>query len=151
MEPTSWDYFTPYHPNIEQALKELQERIFKNGEYEDPLQVGVTAGGVPYQTPQSIDELRERCGEQGTHSIIDIRQVSPEPIKYSISPLSADRVKELLGTDKPELTEFENDFEQAARDETELFDEGENWQGIYLTLYKDGKPSHIFFHGMSGG
>ena len=38
---------------------------------------------------------RERCGAQGTHSILDIRHVSHEPAKYSISPLSAERVKEL--------------------------------------------------------
>ncbi len=151
MEPTSWDYFTPYHPDAEQALKELQERLFKNGEYEDPLQVGATAGGAPYRPPESIEALRERCGEQGTHSILDIRHISHEPTMYSVSPLSADRVKELFGTDKPELSQFENDFTEASRDETELFDEGENWQGIYLTLYKDGHPSHIFFHGMSGG
>ncbi len=150
MEPTSWDYFTPYQADVEQALQELQERIFKNGEYEDPLQVSAVAGGTAYEAATTMDVLRARCGEQGTHSILDIRHVSPEPAMYSVSPLKPERVQELFGTDKPELSEFESEFTQAARDEVELFDETENWQGIYLTLYQDGKPSHIFFHGLSG-
>ncbi len=150
MEPTSWDYFTPYQPDVEQALHQLQERIFEHGEYDDPSQAAAESEGKPYSAPASIEELRRRCGEGGTHSILDIRSVAPEPAPYSVYPIGSSRLHELFGTDKPDLMKFESDFQEAARTETDILDEVDNWQGQYFVLFRDGYPNQIFFHGSSG-
>ncbi|MGB8643652.1 MAG: hypothetical protein WCF84_00305 [Anaerolineae bacterium] len=150
MEPTYWDYFAPYQPDIEQALHQLQEHIFEHGEYEDPLRAAAESEGKPYTPPGSIEELRQRCGDSGTHSILDMRHVSAHPAANSVSPVPGHRLHELLGTDKPDLIKFENELQEADRSEAEILDEVETGQGRYFILYKEGHPNQIFFHGSSG-
>ncbi|MGE5141006.1 MAG: hypothetical protein ACM3JD_16185 [Rudaea sp.] len=151
MEPTSWDYFAPYQPDIQEALHKVQERVFARGEYEDASQELTMAGAGASARPRSVEELRERCGDRGTHSILDIRGVAPHPESRAVSPLPRHKLDELFGTDKPELEAFENDLKAASEEGTELFGEMEDWRGIYLILYQHGKPDQIFFHGSSGG
>ncbi len=35
---------------------------------------------LPRQSPKSIKQLLEQCGTEGTHSILDIERISPEPL-----------------------------------------------------------------------
>jgi len=37
MGATGWSYFTPYLPNTQAALRQLQETVFRSGAYERPL------------------------------------------------------------------------------------------------------------------
>ncbi len=151
MEPTTWDYFAPYQPDIQDALRKVQERVFARSEYEDTSQQLTAAGASPAALPQSIEDLRKRCGSRGTHSILDIRGVAPHPESRAVWPLPTHKLHALFGTDKPDLEAFENDLKAASEEGTDLFGEMEDWQGIYLILYKHGKPDQIFFHGSSGG
>lgn len=96
----------------------------------------------------SIDELLEEQGESGTHSILDIQGVSDEPEFGAVSPMPADELVELFGTDKPTRKVVEEKLGDYDLVEHPLV--SERWQGIYFTVYQDGKPHELFFMGTSG-
>ena len=77
----------------------------------------------------------------GTGSILDILGVSATPDFSSVSPLPESDLISLYDTSQPtrEMIESNMDF----------YDDIERGQGIYIVVYKDGKPDEYFFAGYS--
>jgi len=125
-----WHYFVPYEPNVESALEKLRHQEFAAGRFR----------GSELQ-PSSIEEACENMDADGTASILDIERVSDEADYGAVCPLPSSEVTRYFGTDKPtrEIIEANMDF----------YKDIERGQGIYLVVYKDGKPSEIFFAGYS--
>jgi hypothetical protein len=96
--------------------------------------------------PRTIEELLERQGDSGTHSILDIVRVSPASEFGAVSPLPTSRLIEIFGSDKPSRTQIENVYEEGALNEYT----SERWRGIYIVAYASELPHEIFFAGCSG-
>lgn len=126
-----WDYFVPYEDDVQAALDKLREREFLAGRYR-----GSDDG------PESIHEIREWRDEDGTGSILDITAVAEEPDFCTAAPLSREELIDLFGTDRP----TRRLIEQHLSDVYENIDRG---QGVYIVAYEGDKPSEIFFGGYS--
>ena len=168
MGASSWVYLTPYQPDIQKALQELKQEIFRQGAYyteaafldaidEDELAKNLSPDYAKTfreamknlrskpqpPPPQSIDELLERNGESGTHSILDIDGISETPYFGKAAPLTEQQLSELFGTPKPTRNMIESKINeiQALR---------QRWMGTYIIVYKNGAPDQFFFAGFSG-
>ena len=125
-----WQYFVPYEQDTQAALEKLKEREFQAGRFR-----------FSEEHPATIDEAREIADADGTGSILDIDGVGDEPDFGVVVPLSAENLVELYGTAQPtqEMIEANLDF----------YEDIERGQGIYIVVYKGGKPAEIFFAGYS--
>jgi len=132
---SGWDYFVPNQQDIEKALQDLREQVFRSGKYRKwPGVQGAT-----------IAEVLAQSGESGTHSILDIERVSLLPALQTVSPLSAERLQEVFGTDKPTRQMVEDMIE-----DDELEELNPRYQGIYIIIYKSNQPDTICFVGSFG-
>ena len=125
-----WQYFVPYEQDTQAALEKLKEREFRAGRFR-----------YSEENPTTIEEAREIADADGTGSILDIDGVGDEPDFGVVVPLSAEYLVELYGTAQPthEMIEANLDF----------YEDIERGQGIYIVVYKGGKPAEIFFAGYS--
>ena len=98
--------------------------------------------------PETIDQLLEEQGESGTHSILDIRRVSDEPEFGAVSPMPSQELVALFGTDKPTRKMIEEKAGDYGLVEHSLV--SDPWQGVYFTVYRDGRPDELYFIGTSG-
>jgi hypothetical protein len=126
----AWSYFVPYQENIEKALQELRERIFKSKQYRGSE-----------VNPISIEEALSLTEEVGTASILDIMHVSENQEYSSVSPLLNDDLNYFFNTTMPthEMIEQNQD----------IYDDIERGCGIYIIVYKNEKPDEIYFAGYS--
>ncbi len=159
MGASSWSYFVPYQPDINKALQELRQRVFQEGDYFKPAEwekqlyehqiiseeeLNDTLNELALiPEPQTIEELIEQRGVEGTHSIIDIDDVSSTPDFGKAIPATGQQLQDLFGTDKPTRRMVE---EQTP----EILELRERWMGTYIIVYKDDLPNEIFFAGYSG-
>ncbi len=67
-----WAYFVPYQQDTAKAMAELQAREFKAGRYNEWAK-------QQNKTFRDIDDLREKCAEDGTRSILDMERVLDKP------------------------------------------------------------------------
>jgi hypothetical protein len=166
MGASGWDYFVPYQPDIQRALQELREDVFRRGAYYDPvafLQSFVnntelmqrmssqerkqTRDQVAQMSlrpkPLTIPQLIEANGTSGTHSIIDIERIADTPDFGAAAPFSQQELETLFGTDRPThaMIVQKSYMLQSARS---------RWCGTYIIVYKDGEPDEIYFTGFSG-
>jgi len=159
MGASDWAYFVPYQTDLESALQALRQNVFANGEYYKPAdwfrrlhedniidQQRLTTllesvSSTP--EPQTIEELIQMRGLDGTHSIIDITRVSTELDYGVVTPLSEQEYSDVFGTDTPthEMVEQKADHLVTMR---------ERWQGVYVLVYEGDVPNEIFFAGFSG-
>ena len=137
MAATFWDYFVPYQQDVEKALQDLREQVFRDEKYRRWSHVQGT----------TLAEVLAESGERGTHSILDIERVSPSPTLQAVSPLSTERLQEVFGTDEPtrQMVIVEDMIE-----DDELEELNPRWQGTYIIVYKRDKPDLICFVGSSG-
>jgi hypothetical protein len=140
-----WFYFVEYQPDVDGALQELRRREFEAGRYNPavwfpqfPVDSSAPSPGAQHS---SIDEAMEDADADGTRSILDMERVSDTPDYGAVSPMPADEILELFGTDKPsrEMIEKSDD----------LFEKLERGQGVYIIAYRGEEPSEIFFAGYS--
>jgi hypothetical protein len=165
MGASGWQYFMPYQSDIQKALEELRAQVFQSGKYYIGEPVWQNIDESEYdeypeedmreelkewlrrmkslKEPATIDDLLEWNGEEGTHSILDIKSISVEPDFGTISPLLLDELMSLFGTDKPTKDMVEQKADH-------IMDLRERWQGTYIIIYKAEQPSEIFFTGFSG-
>ena len=162
MGASGWEYFVPYQPNIDQALQELREQVFRSGDYHLRPQMHIDPddfAGMPedvreqlplwierensFVQPTTIDALLEWNGEDGTHSILDIQRVSLSPEFGAAAPLSADELTRLFGGGQPDRSMVEN-----KRDDIQLL--RARWEATYLVVYSNGIADEIYFTGFSG-
>lgn len=96
----------------------------------------------PDTPPGSIEELLERAGEDGTHSILDIRRVGRRATAATAFPLLPDLLTSEFGTTEPTRGQVEA---------SELaFVEGLMWCAVYFAVFQDGQPTEWAFVGNSG-
>jgi len=169
MGASSWSYFVPYREDIGAALEALRKRVFQTREYLDPdaslLQVfsGRAAGKklldrLPDELreeirkeislrrarrPATIEDLLERAGAGGTHSILDIVKIGARPGRAAAAPLGPAQRRKLYGTLKPDRVQVETRL-------YELMNLRPAWKACYVVVYRDGRPSEICFAGSSG-
>ncbi len=159
MGASEWSYVTPYRGDVEASLRELQQRVFRDGEYywfwdQYP-------GDRPLPRPATIDGIweTETMCETGTHSILDIDQVlttTDPPIRFNTSdyatvrPLAEERVLHHFGTSRPTRAQFEVLASDRPRHD-EFWDELKlRSAGLYVLLYEQDARSDVGFWGYSG-
>ena len=100
----------------------------------------------PKPKPSTIEELLEQEGDSGTHSILDIKCISPKPKRRAISPFPESLLAEYFGSQNPSPSEVQEvyEFDSLTKFVTK------RWRGIYVVCHFEGKPSDIFFAGCSG-
>jgi hypothetical protein len=143
-----WYYFVPFQPDINRALLELKQREFEAGRYNPALPFlefppGPGSAG-PGAQHASIEEAIEAAGADGTRSILDMNRVATQlehPNFGVVSPLTEEFLLEEFGTTQPTREMIE--------DGPDVVGEADRGEGIYTIIYKDGKPTEIFFAGLS--
>lgn len=130
MGAEAWDYFVPYQDDIQAALEQLREREFRAGRFNGRE-----------SNPTTIEEAREAGDADGTRSILDIDRIGDEPDFGVVVPLSSEQLMDFFGTEQPTHAMVEKNLD--------FYEDIERGQGIYIIVYKDGKPSEIFFGGYS--
>lgn len=169
MGATGWKYCISYEPDINAALQNLRQQVFRNKSFDTLGGLGEMGEALLKMNPEagryfmdqlqalkpavkndtkSIEELLEECGSSGTHSILDITHVSDTPEFASLSPLSDEQLQEIFGTTHPtsDMVDLEEEGDLSL-DQYELYD---RWQAVYIILYKNGIPNVIYIEGCSG-
>jgi hypothetical protein len=147
---SAWEYVVPHQGDLGEALAELRRRVFAEGSYLSPSEVGL---GLP--GPATLDELVQELywefmGTCGTHSILDVLSVVPaheEQGYATIRPLADREYRELFGSPQPTRDDFGRLGNTARL--AEYVDAGRN-TGRAAVLWADGSPSEIAFWGYSG-
>jgi|SRR5579884_720428 len=128
MGATRWIYYVPYQQNLERVFHDLREQVFQEWLAYDPTtdpdwpkevepvpeelvealkeyfeffpQNEVTSPSSP---PQTIEELLERTGSEGTGSIFDIRRLSlkPREREWEHIPLSPEILQHFFASKTP--------------------------------------------------
>ncbi|HZV35558.1 MAG TPA: hypothetical protein VFB72_13375 [Verrucomicrobiae bacterium] len=165
MGASGWNYFTPYQEDVENALQALRKEVFEKGEYGQssalkssdfdslPPELKFAFEGMRDLDEEkfgskefdSIEELLEEAAEDGTHSILDIARTAKEPEFAVAWPAPKEAIIRVYGTARPTRSEIE-DKQGELTDVMEL----ERWQAVFVTVYSEGKPSEIYFEGVSG-
>lgn len=153
MGASGWHYVAPYGGSVAGALRELQERVFRERDY-----YWWDEFGDWEPVPASVEELweRESGWSSGTHSVLDMREgIGIGPVEwpdYQVRGLDPAGVKALFGTALPSRA----DFEALARDHddpryTEFWGAVPmRWTGLYVFLSDGSTPSEVGFWGFSG-
>lgn len=170
MGATGWRYRVVYEEDTEAALQNLRHVEFSARRY--PFRetwpkdlrrkffffwlVSLAVLGfhdfilkIRIGSVSSIDDLLERAGEAGTHSILDITNVSRYREFAAASPAPERLLMATFDTTRPTL----NDYESYIRGDTpvdDITEDLERWQAFYFTLYEEGQPKWLCFEGYSG-
>lgn len=138
-------YFVKYQDDADKALQELRKREFAAGRsnpvmpfLDFPLGPGSPAPGARHR---SIEEAMEASDADGTRSILDLQTVGDSPDFCVACRVPDERLLDLFETTEPTHEMIEQNME--------FFEEIERGQGIYMVVYKDGKPDELFFAGYS--
>ncbi len=139
----TWHYFAPYQEDTAKALEDLREEVFRSGNYRKPF--GHESSDFQ---PQSIDELWQTFAQVedvgGTHSILDIFQVSETPEMASVSPLPPQDIIRIFGTATPDKAMLVKAVE------ADSFDHVPRWHCISLAAFDaNGEPVELLFYGVS--
>lgn len=130
MGADAWTYYVAYESDVRAAMKKAQERVFQAGEYR----------GSEVR-PSSIQDAVAATEPEGTGSILDMMGISDAPDYGTISRISAERLKELYGTDRPTRKMVEEDMR--------FFEDIDRGQGVYIVLWERDEPTEILFAGCS--
>jgi hypothetical protein len=138
-------YYEKFHGDVDAALQTLREREFKAGRYNPVIPFPDFPPGPDSPAPgaehSTIEEALDEAAEDGTRSILDLDHVSDFPDFGAVSPVPEDVLLSLYGTTEPTREMVEQNFE--------FLEEVERGQGVYVILYKNGKPHEVFFAGYS--
>ncbi len=142
MGASGWDYVVAYQDDVAAAMRELQARVFDEGDYYWP--------GEQSARPATLEQLweDEAVQESGTHSILDVdRVVAADEAEGFGTVRVLDPDEFLAGSGIPYLTRAV--FEQAQAGDPLLPEE--RWSGLAVVLCSEtGSPVEIAFWGMSG-
>jgi hypothetical protein len=138
-------YFVEHQGDVDAALQELRQREFDAGRYNPvepfldfPLGPDSPAPGAKHE---SIEEAMEAADADGTRSILDIEAIGEEPNFGTAVPLREDELEQYFGTTQP--------THDMVADNMDFLEDIERGHCIYITVYKEGKPSELFFAGYS--
>ena len=139
-------YFEKYDGDVDAALQALRQREFKAGRYNPVIAFTSELFPVGPNSPApgaqhaSIEEAMEDADADGTRSILDLDHVADEPEFCAVTPIPDGMLNELYGTSQPT---------RAMVEDLEFLEDVERGHGVYIILYKDGKPDEICFAGYS--
>ena len=153
-----WSYVTRYRGDVAAALRELQERVFDEGDYCWWDEFGDYA-----PRPTSVEQIWADPGQwaSGTHSILDIDRAvdTTDPPggvgnteHGTVRPLAAASAARLFGTARPSRAQFEALAEDYANPRHREFisEVRARWTGCYVLLYDGDTPTEVGFWGYSG-
>ena len=145
-------------PEIDPWMKKVQEEAAKlpepfktkylemAGRIKGEIMGGSPTSPKPKRKPKTIEKLLELQAESGTHSILDIVGISPEPKFGTVSSFPQAKLGEFFSSETPCRAEIEEAHDSGSLEEFI----SKRWQGIYIVAYRNGSPSEIFFAGCSG-
>jgi hypothetical protein len=168
---SGWRHFVPYQEDIEAALQQLRHTVFASGDYyrvdhseyrsmtEDDMRMRLSDLDDEVRDiilddwrqikrlkePSTIEDLLGWNRESGTHSVLDMTRVTAEPEFGTVSPLSADEIREHFGTLQPSHQQVEDWLENDGTSSVRS-----RWTGLYVIVYESGNPTEICFAGFSG-
>jgi hypothetical protein len=167
-------YFTPYQPNIDTALKALQQQEFELGRYNPvnpfpfdfDLNKKCKSENSHLINYSSIEEALEASGASGTRSILDMCGVSDIPNICTVSPYPRKYLLKFFVSDKPSLSTveavvFEEQYPELDVDDDvddedpdygyvyEWFEVINRGECKYILIYEGDRPSQIYFSGCS--
>lgn len=135
---------------IEQELSDLQALDTEEQKKWQTLKrdyqielAGLNAEPEPATIDEKIEALLLLEQESGTHSILDILDISSKPELFCITPLSNQELQTIFGKEKPTR-------EMVIANEDTLMDWRGRWEGIYVIVYQNNQPHEIYFTGFSG-
>ena len=139
-------YCVPYEGDINKALQSLRTREFEAGRYNPIvpfLEFDMDAAPAisPGKQHASIAEALEASDADGTRSILDIERIADRPDFGAAVRLASARLTQLYGTERP--------TREMVKENMDFFEDVERGQAVYFVLFHDGKPSELFFAGMS--
>lgn len=139
MGASGWSYFTPYVEDVGDALHRLRNRVFD----------GAFPRGSP-DRPRSVAAYVKSCGEDGTHSILDILRADTmgatgEMDDFATAfPPFREEAAELFRTKKPTREDIRRVIAQLMK----LRPPG---QATWVVVHDaKGKPVEYVFTGFSG-
>jgi hypothetical protein len=168
MGASGWHYFVPFDADVNRALQQLREDVFRSGKYHSPSK----------KRPASIEALVRMCAEDGTHSILDVTRVVSTPLPPSLNewldefrnggrhpsaeelsaytlacvevfgavgPVPQDWIVERFSSARPQRSDFEDEGMY------EFFELCPRGTGVWTAVYDDaGAPSELLFVGKTG-
>ncbi|MEU8075446.1 hypothetical protein AB0B31_08340 [Catellatospora citrea] len=137
---------TEYRGDVRSSLAALHQEMFDGGEAW--FRTELDRWELPQ--PATLEELwgsevyHEFMGTHGTHSILDVPGLGPD----GISPLGADAIVRLFGSDQPTRADWDRVAGEHATGVAEVL--GDRWTGRCVVLFEDGEPVKVAFWGLSG-
>ena len=138
-----WSCIVPYQADIKAALAFAQKQEFAAGRYRifDPA-----------DPPKTIAEARDQAEADGTCSVLDMIGVIDTPHEVEdeqymgtdygmVAPLSAERLVELYGTERPSR--------QTVLGDSEIYSWLDRGIGSFVVVYEGETPTEIYFAGYS--
>ena len=145
MGSSPYFYFVPFDSDYNAALAKLRNSEFEAGRYnpvvmfpEFPISKDTESPGKQHS---SIEEAMEEAEEDGTRSILDINTVSEKDDYCNARILKNEELISIFGTDKPTHEMLETNYD--------YFESIERGKAYCITVFKEDKPSEIYFVGYS--
>ena len=150
-EPMDWDAAARRHTkwaNSKTITEETRQHHVAEAKRYTELAEREKHTKRPQRPPplKTIEDLLEEQEETGTHSILDIAEISSKPKLGAVTPFPPSELVTYFNTDKPTREVIEDRYEWGA---LEKFT-SKRYRGIYIIAYKDQQPTEIFFAGSSG-
>lgn len=93
---------------------------------------------------RDIERMLTSTMDRGSHSLLDVVTVGPAGGPGVVTPLTADELRVLFGTDRPTGT-------QVAQAEDAILQRCPRWEGRLVVVHDPtGSPTHLCFLGVSG-
>jgi len=148
-------YYVPYEEDKNSALEKLKKREFEAGRYNfnyfgkrnKLLRFPIDETDAPGKGHGTIEEALEDCGECGTSSILDIESVSDNIDICVAYVVTAEEMREYLGTDKPTRNIIDEKIWGFWEYIANSF--GCRGVGICMTVYENDQLKELYFGGYS--
>ena len=98
MSGEGWSYFTSYQKDGAKAFFELRQHLFDTGQYAHSWKTNEEASMLE---ASSLEDALNKCGSEGTYSLLDIVRITDNPNYYCNVPLSEDFLERFFQTEEP--------------------------------------------------
>ena len=160
-----YGYYVPYQEDKNKALQELRLREFEAGRYTaaliendiypeygpdtSPFMDDVSDEPAPGKVHESIEDALndEMAQEEGTGSILDLREVSDKKEMCVAHIPTKEDMLEYFGTDKPNRKQLEDGIWDYSDYLANLI--GVRGIGFCITVFSDEQATELFFGGWS--